>query len=145
MEYTKELVVELLKCRDDINHFCTYCQSSKLIGETLHKLLFESNQSILVAGDKVVTATDWLAELRLAYRRIPKWITPGIRYDSKTEIEFDTRSRIKAVALTHNSWRGRSVNRVVFLNAEEWTHKQNEQAQDAIYCTMCTNGTIVYN
>lgn len=116
-------------------------KSTTVIAYLLHYVLFNPDMSIAILANKLSTARELLARLKLAYEHLPKWIQQGIESWNKSSIELENGSKIMASATSGPAIRGGSYN-LIFL--DEFAHVPKEIAEEffsSVYPTISSGNT----
>jgi hypothetical protein len=93
----------------------------------LHYVVFNSNKSIAILGNKQATADEILYRVRMAYELLPKWIQSGVKSWNKRSIELENGSRIFCAATSSSGIRGKTIN-VLYL--DELAFVENNMAEE---------------
>jgi len=98
------------------------CKMPRQVGKTtvvvaiiLHHVLFNENYSCALLAHKEEQAIEILSRIQLAYENLPTWMQQGVVEWSKTSVELENGSKIKASSTASASIRGTSQN-LVYLD-----------------------------
>ncbi len=75
--------------------------------------IFSQGKKTLVVAHKREGAEEFIAKLKTAYEFLPEWLKPACTLYSKSTVEFDTKSSIKA--MTSNPHAARSFSATLFV------------------------------
>ncbi|MCI4437258.1 MAG: hypothetical protein JHC33_10675 [Ignisphaera sp.] len=75
--------------------------------------IFSQGKKTLVVAHKREGAEEFIAKLKTAYEFLPEWLKPPVTLYSKSTVEFDTKSSIKA--MTSNPHAARSFSATLFV------------------------------
>lgn len=84
----------------------------------LWKAIFNEDQTILIAANKMSSALEIMSRIRYIYEELPQYMKPGVKVYNKSSIEFDNNSRIISRATTPDAGRGLSVSLLYCLDPE---------------------------
>ena len=113
-DYQVDLIDKLHNNRFVIAKLPRQCgKSIAVISYLLHYVMFNQNVSVAVLANKLSTAKELLAKLKLAYEWIPKWLQQGIVEWNKYSIILENGSKIIASATSASAVRGGSFNIIV--------------------------------
>ena len=90
-------------------------KTTVVVGIILHHALFNENYSIALLAHKEEQAIEILSRIQLAYENLPTWMQQGVVEWSKTSVELENGSKIKASSTASASIRGTSQN-LVYLD-----------------------------
>jgi hypothetical protein len=93
----------------------------------LWKAIFNEDQTILIAANKLSSALEIMQRIRYIYEECDEYIKPGVTVYNKTSIEFDNRSRIIARATTPDAGRGLSVSLLYCLDGNTKVYLRNRK------------------
>ena len=105
--------------------------------------IFKDNQTILVLSKDQEGANEIMERLWYAYEELPSWIKPGVKINQVKTKKFENNSRIRAIATTATSGRGKS-NSLVYL--DEFAFVRPSIANDfwaSLYPTLATGGKCI--
>ncbi len=71
--------------------------------------IFSQGKKTLVVAHKRESAEEFIAKLKTAYEFLPEWLKPACTLYSKSTVEFDTKSSIKAMTSNPNAARAFSA------------------------------------
>lgn len=151
MEYTPEMIKDLLRCTNDIiyflkfvtiittrgerqkigpimydfqfemldliqnNNYCILLQSRQSSKSTtcgifaLWYTIFNKDKMVGIASNKEKGAKDVLRRIKIMYEELPFWLKPGVVEYNKSSIEFENGSRIETSGTTEDTFRGSSL------------------------------------
>lgn len=87
--------------------------STSLMFYSLWLSIFSSGKRCLVVAHRKESAEEYITKLKTAYEFLPAWLKPACTLYSKSTIEFETKSSVKAI--TSNPHAARSFSATVFL------------------------------
>lgn len=87
--------------------------STSLMFYSLWLSIFSTGKKCLVVAHRKESAEEYITKLKTAYEFLPAWLKPACTLYSKSTIEFETKSSVKAI--TSNPHAARSFSATVFL------------------------------
>lgn len=87
--------------------------STVLVFYALWFSIFSTGKRCLVVAHRRESAEEFITKLKTAYEFLPDWLKPSCTLYSKSTVEFDTKSVVKAI--TSNPHAARSFSATVFL------------------------------
>lgn len=87
--------------------------STSLMFYSLWLSIFSTGKRCLVVAHRKESAEEYITKLKTAYEFLPEWLKPACTLYSKSTIEFETKSSVKAI--TSNPHAARSFSATVFL------------------------------
>jgi len=102
--------------------------------------IFHEHKNIVLLANRIKTARDILARLKMAYENLPVWLQQGVIEWNKTSIELENGSKVSVDATTGNAARSGSITDLVL---DEFAFVPNNVASDffkSVYPTV-TAGT----
>ena len=87
--------------------------STSLMFYSLWLSIFSTGKRCLVVAHRKESAEEYITKLKTAYEFLPAWLKPACTLYSKSTIEFETKSSVKAI--TSNPHAARSFSATVFL------------------------------
>lgn len=96
----------------------------------LWKAIFNEDQTILIAANKLSSALEIMSRIRYMYEELPDYLKPGVLVYNKSSIEFDNRSRIISRATTPDAGRGLSVSLLYCLHPETKIKVRNKRTKE---------------
>ena len=105
--------------------------------------IFKDNQTILVLSKDQDGANEIMERLWFAYEELPVWLKPGVKVNQVKTKKFENNSRIRALATTKTSGRGKS-NSIVYL--DEFAFVPPGIANDfwaSLYPTLAAGGKCI--
>ncbi|MEM5877531.1 MAG: hypothetical protein QXF12_01500 [Candidatus Aenigmatarchaeota archaeon] len=84
----------------------------------LWKAIFNEDQTILIAANKLSSALEIMSRIRFMYEELPDFLKPGVTVYNKSSVQFDNRSRIISRPTTPDAGRGLSVSLLYCLSPE---------------------------
>ena len=91
--------------------------STALMFYALWFSIFSQGKRCLVVAHRKESAEEFITKLKTAYEHLPEWLKPSCTLYSKSEVEFDTKSRIKAITSNPNAARSFSATLVLLDEA----------------------------
>ena len=91
--------------------------STALMFYALWFSIFSQGKRCLIVAHRKESAEEFITKLKTAYEFLPQWLKPGCTLYSKSEVEFDTKSRIKAITSNPNAARSFSATLVLLDEA----------------------------
>jgi len=88
-------------------------KSTTVTGYFLHYILFNQSVNVAILANKMSTARELLARLKLAYEYLPRWMQQGITEWNKGSIQLENGSRVIASATSSSAVRGMSLNAIL--------------------------------
>lgn len=95
----------------------------------LWKAIFNEDQTILIAANKLSSALEIMSRIRYIYEELPEFLKPGVTVYNKSSIEFDNRSRIISRATTPDAGRGLSVSLLYCLHEDTVITVRNKKTK----------------
>ncbi len=95
----------------------------------LWKAIFNEDQTILIAANKLSSALEIMSRIRYIYEELPEFLKPGVTVYNKSSIEFDNRSRIISRATTPDAGRGLSVSLLYCLHGDTMITVRNKKTK----------------
>jgi len=105
--------------------------------------IFKDNQAILILSKDQDGANEIMERLWYAYEELPSWLKPGVKVNQVKTKKFENNSRIRALATTKTSGRGKS-NSIVYL--DEFAFVPPGIANDfwaSLYPTLAAGGKCI--
>ena len=90
-------------------------KSTTVISYLLHYVLFNPQVNVAILANKLSTARELLARLKLAYEHLPKWLQQGVVEWNKGSIVLENGSKILASSTSSSAVRGGSFN-LIFMD-----------------------------
>ncbi|MCI4437315.1 MAG: hypothetical protein JHC33_10960 [Ignisphaera sp.] len=87
--------------------------STSLMFYSLWLSIFSTGKRCLVVAHRKESAEEYITKLKTAYEFLPEWLKPSCTLYSKSTVEFETKSSVKAI--TSNPHAARSFSATVFL------------------------------
>lgn len=87
--------------------------STTLVFYALWFSIFSTGKRCLVVAHKKESSQEFIVKLKTAYEFLPEWLKPACTLYSKAEVEFDTKSKIRAI--TSNPSAARSFSATLVL------------------------------
>lgn len=84
---------------------------------------YNHDKNIMIGMPKHVMAKDMIERIKQIHAALPSYITPQIRYQNKTLIEFDNGCKVIGSAVTEGFCKGRSIN-VIYLHDYQSVRKE---------------------
>lgn len=88
-------------------------KSTTITAYFLHYILFNQSMNVAILANKLSTARELLARLKLAYEYLPRWLQQGITEWNKGSIQLENGSRVIAAATSSTAVRGMSLNAIL--------------------------------
>jgi hypothetical protein len=88
-------------------------KSTTVTAYLLHYILFNQSMNVAILANKMSTARELLARLKLAYEYLPRWLQQGITEWNKGSIQLENGSRVIASATSSSAVRGMSLNAIL--------------------------------
>lgn len=91
--------------------------STSLMFYALWFSIFSTGKRVLIVAHRRESAEEFIVKLKTAYEFLPEWLKPPCTLYSKSEVEFDTKSKIKAITSNANAARSFSATLVLLDEA----------------------------
>ena len=111
--------------------------STSLMFYALWFSIFSSGKRCLIVAHRRESAEEFIVKLKTAYEFLPSWLKPSCTLYSKSEVEFDTKSKIKAI--TSNANAARSFSATLVLLDEAAFVKECDEVVKAIGPTVAAS------
>lgn len=110
----------------------------------LWRAIFREEETILIASNKMDSATEVVDRIKYSYEYLPHWMKPGVILYNRKNITFDNGSEIISRATTKDTGRGLSISLLYVdeMAAIDPPHKQQD-FWAAIRPTISTGGDCI--
>lgn len=114
--------------------------TTAILGEVLHYVLFNDDKKVAILGDKEKTAKKILRDIKTAYEMLPFWMQQGVAEWNKLSVAFENNTLILTGATEGASIRGEAINLLIL---DEFAHIGTNAADDFMASVMptITSGT----
>lgn len=81
--------------------------------DILHDVIFNPDFRVGITSYKNSAVLDFLDRIRYAYEGLPWWLKPAVQIYNRFSIVFDNGSSIRGEVTAENTFRGKSLNRII--------------------------------
>jgi hypothetical protein len=110
-DYQVEMMTSMFTQRNVVMGAARQCgKTTTVVAFVIHSVLFNDHYKVGILANKKTTAVKILAQVRLAYQHLPKWMQQGVVEWNKGEIVLENGSSVSAEASSSDAIRGWSMN-----------------------------------